>query len=311
MKVFSCDFQVFFLEKNDTLGMAAVLWIEYVVVRAFLSALAAIPYPESLRIIRFLARFLCTGSRILKRRIRNNLRIAFGNELAPDKVEDVVRGAFETLGRHAVEFSQMIRRRERGFTVENPEILREAHRKGKGVVLVSAHLGCFAKLVLVPPLLGLPASVIMKKQRNRLLQQWVVGLMKRHFGVDVLLKKTAADHVGSELVQGRVVGFFADQRPRGGGVPASFFGQHVDVPSGPAVCAKRYGSPLVVITLRSGAKGAHVARCEGPLTSEGTLEEISQRWVDVVERRIREHPEEWMWMHRRWRPDSQACPAKN
>ena len=283
--------------------MSAALWIEYVLVRTFLSALAAIPYPGSLRTIRSLSRLLYVGSRILKRRIRENLRIAFGNELAPERTEDVVRGAFETLGRHAVEFAQMIRRRNRGFVLENPGILRDAHGKGKGVVLVSAHLGCFAKLVLVPPLLGLPASVIMKKQRNRHLQQWVVGLMKRHFGVDVLLKKTAAEHVGGELLQGKIVGFFADQRPRGGGVRSSFFGRGVDVPSGPAVCARRYGSPLVVITLRSGAKGDHVARCEGPFSSEGSLEEISQRWVDVVERRIREHPEEWMWMHRRWRPD--------
>jgi len=282
--------------------VTAVLWVEYVLVRAFLSALAAIPYPGSLRVIRSLSRLLYVASRILKRRIRNSLRIAFGNELSPAKFEEVVRGSFEMLGQHAVEFSQMIRRRDRGFAVENPEILREAYRKGKGVILVSAHLGCFAKLVLVPPLLGLAASVIMKKQKNRLLQQWVVGLMKRHFGVDVLLKKSAADHVGGELVRGRVVGFFADQRPRGGGVPACFFGQEVDVPSGPAVCAKRYGSPIVVITLRSGPKGSHVARCEGPLISEGSLEEISQRWVDVVEQRIREHPEEWMWMHRRWRP---------
>ena len=286
--------------------MQAVLWIEYVVVRAFLSALAAIPYPESLRTIRTLSRFLYVGSRILKRRIRNNLRIAFGDELAPEKTENVVKGAFETLGRHAVEFSQMVRRRDRGFVLEHPEILREAYERGKGVVLVSAHLGCFAKLVLVPPLLGLPASVIMKKQRNRLLQQWVVGLMKRQFGVDVLLKKTAADHVGSELLRGRVVGFFADPRPRGGGVPASFFGHRVDVPAGPAVCAKRYGSPVVVITLSSDAKGNHVARCEGPLSSEGSLEDISQRWVDAVERRIREHPKEWMWMHRRWRPEGKS-----
>ena len=305
MKAFSSEFQAFFLEKYDTLEVQAVLWIQYVVVRAFLSALAAIPYPGSLRTIRTLSRFLYVGSRILKRRIRNNLRIAFGDELAPGKTEDVVKGAFETLGRHAVEFSQMVRRRDRGFVMENPEILREAYERGKGVVLVSAHLGCFAKLVLVPPLLGLPASVIMKKQRNRLLQQWVVGLMKRHFGVDVLLKKTAADYVGSELLRGRVVGFFADQRPRGGGVPASFFGHRVDVPSGPAVCAKRYGSPVVVITLRSGAKGHHVARLEGPLSSEGSLEDISQRWVDVVERRIRENPGEWMWMHRRWRPEGE------
>jgi lauroyl/myristoyl acyltransferase len=45
----------------------------------------------------------------------------------------------------------------------------------------------------------------------------------------------------------------------------------------------------------------HVVRFDGPVSTDGSHEEISQRWLAILEARIREHPEQWMWMHRRWR----------
>jgi len=42
-------------------------------------------------------------------------------------------------------------------------------------------------------------------------------------------------------------------------------------------------------------------RCDGPVDPVGSLAEITRRWMAIIEARIREHPEQWMWMHRRWR----------
>jgi KDO2-lipid IV(A) lauroyltransferase len=281
--------------------MSPFCWIEFFVVRFLAAFLQAVPFPVALRWGRMFGTLVYLGSPTLRRRVRENLRIAFGDDPEAAAPRVCVQKVFESVGLHAAELSQMLRRGRRGFTLENGDLIREAHRQGRGVVLVSAHLGCFVKLVLVPGILGLPASVIMKRQTNQRLQDWVVNVLSRRFGVDVLLKKEAGDQLGDELRRGRLVGFFADQRPRGGGVSARFFGREVEVPRGPAVCAKRYGAPVIVLTLLSRSDGTHVARCEGPLSTDGSLEDISRRWIGVVESRIREHPEQWMWMHRRWR----------
>jgi KDO2-lipid IV(A) lauroyltransferase len=280
--------------------------LEYLLVRMLLAVLQGMPYAAALRfgsLPGVLAYWLAS---VPRRRTESNLQLACGGALDAMRTEAITRGAFDTMGRPAAEVAPLARRGHRGFTLENPEILERAHRLGRGIILVSAHMGCFARLMLVPKLMGIPASPIMKKQRNRRLLQWNMELMKDHFDLDVLLKTTAVDHIPGELQLGRLVGFFADQHPRAGGFPAPYFGRPILVTAGPAVYAKRYGSPIVVLTPVSRSDGTHVARCEGPVSPEGTLEEISRRWLALVEARIHDHTEQWMWMHRRWREQEVA-----
>jgi Kdo2-lipid IVA lauroyltransferase/acyltransferase len=116
-----------------------------------------------------------------------------------------------------------------------------------------------------------------------------------------VVKKEARDRVPDLLQEGRVVVLFADQHPRKGGFPATFFGHPVNAAAGPAVYAKRYGTPLIVATSALHSDGTHVVRFDGPVPIEGSHEEISQGWLSILEARIREYPEQWMWMHRRWR----------
>ncbi|MBV8879681.1 MAG: hypothetical protein JO332_06955, partial [Planctomycetaceae bacterium] len=56
----------------------------------------------------------------------------------------------------------------------------------------------------------------------------------------------------------------------------------------------------VVLTLNSKPDGTHVVHVDDVATG-GSLSDLSQRWMSVLENRIREHPEQWMWMHRRWK----------
>jgi lauroyl/myristoyl acyltransferase len=58
---------------------------------------------------------------------------------------------------------------------------------------------------------------------------------------------------------------------------------------------------MVVLTIAAEPGGGLVARFDGPVDTSGTAEEVSQRWLDLLEARIREAPGQWMWMHRRWR----------
>jgi KDO2-lipid IV(A) lauroyltransferase len=281
--------------------MSLARLVEYLLIRALLSILQSLPYEGAVRFGRLLGDLGYWVAVTPRRRVEANLRLAFGGALDRKEEERIAREVFQNIGRHVAELAHLPRRRTRGFSLENGDVLQDAYRLGKGVILVSAHLGSFARLIVVPGLLGIPASAILKRQKNLRLLQWLIGQMKRHFRLDVVLKSDAVDQIGSELKRGRMVGFFADQHPIAGGFDGSFFGRPVQVAKGPALYAKRYGSPIVLITLQSSMGGHHVARCEGPVSADGTLEEISQRWLDLIEARIREHPEQWMWMHRRWR----------
>jgi len=249
------------------------------------------------RLIGAVAWHLCGG---LRRQTRRNLNLAFGKTLNAGENERIARGAFDVLGRNITDVANLAGRPYRGLIVENVELLRAAYDQGKGVVLVSAHMGCFSRLSAVPRFLGMKGASIMKKQKNSALLDWGRVFLKRALHLEVILKTDAPQEVAEYLREGRLVGFFADQRPRSGGFKGHFFGQPVMIAPGPAICARRYKAPMVVLTLNSQADGKHVVRVDA-VDTRGSLENLSQRWMSILEDRIREHPEQWMWMHRRWK----------
>jgi len=280
---------------------------EYAAVRSLLSVVRTLSYKASVRLgsmIGAVAWRIC-GS--LRKYTLRNLELAYGKTLDAREALRIARGTFDVLGRNITEVANLACRPYHKLEVENAEALHSAYGRGRGVVLVSAHMGCFARLVAVPSLLGMKGACIMKKQKNGTLLDWARAFMKRTFNMHIILKTEAPSEVAEYLRDGRLVGFFADQRPRSGGFPGRFFGQPVMIAPGPAICARRYKVPMVVLTLDSRPDGRHVARVDS-IDTGGSLQELSQRWMSVIEDRIREHPEQWMWMHRRWK-DLEGQPA--
>jgi Kdo2-lipid IVA lauroyltransferase/acyltransferase len=278
--------------------------IEFVMARSLLAILQSLPYAYSLKLAGSLARLAYRFESTPRRRTIEHLRLAYGDTLSPARIDEIARGVFESMLCHAAEAAHIFRRAFDRLRVENANILKEAYAPGRGVVIVSAHMGHFIRMAAIPRLLGVSAAVIMKNQRNNRLLQWGIRELKRRYDLDVILKKKARDLVSAELAAGRIVGFFADQHPRNGGFPARFFGHMILAATGPAIYAKRFNCPLLVFTAARERDGTHVLRFDGPISTAGTLEEVSQRWLNILEQRIREYPEQWMWMHRRWRTES-------
>ena len=289
--------------------------VEYFVVRALLAALRCAGYPASLRFADWVARLAYRYSATPRERALHHLNLAYGGAQGREEAEKVARGVFRTICRHIAEVAHATRQARIGLRIENPELLKDAYARGRGVVVVSAHMGCWIRMAVIPRVLGVRAAVVMKKQRNDALLQWGIRYLKLHFDMDVVQKKDARDQIVQYLQEGGIVTLFADQHPRKGGFPGRFFGREVTAAAGPAVYAKRFDCPLLVFTAARHADGTQVLRFDGPVSTEGSCEEVSQRWLDLLEARIREHPEQWMWMHRRWRgagtemPDRSAAAA--
>ena len=68
--------------------------------------------------------------------------------------------------------------------------------------------------------------------------------------------------------------------------------------SGPAVYAKRLGCPLFILTAILKPDGSHVLRFTGPISTDGSHEDVTQRWISELEARIREKPDQWSWMRK-------------
>ncbi len=276
--------------------------LEYLAVRGAFAALQAMPACACRAFARALGGAVHALDARHRTRTVEHLRYAFGDALANGQAEELARRVFDTVARHTADFVHLPRRRDVPIRLENVEILHRAREGGRGVVAVSAHLGSFSLLGRVAKALGVPSAVVLKRQKNPRLLAWVRASVERHFGVEVVLKPDAPRAAPGILRAGKVLVLYADQHPIAGGVPATFFGRPVEAAAGPAVFAKRYRCPLIVVTLHAAPDG-HVVRFDGPVSTEGSLAEISQRWLDLLEARIREHPDQWTWTHRRWRAE--------
>lgn len=272
--------------------------LQYLIVRAVFAALQAISYRTCLRLARKLGRLVYRLDRGHRRLALEHLRLAYGERADLDRL---ARSVYETMALHAAEFVHLPRRGYRGLKIENGEALERAQSAGRGLIVVSAHLGPFGLLGVLGRSLGIRASVVLKRQKNLPLLNWAIGQIDRHFGVQAVLKHDARDQAAEILRAGRALVLFADQHPISGGIPGVFFGRPVEAAAGPTVFSRRFGCPLFVATVVFGADGVPAARVEGPISTEGTPEEVSARWLGLLEARIREHPGQWMWMHRRWR----------
>lgn len=167
--------------------------LEYLVARSFLAMLQSLPYDASLRLARSLARLLFRFKSTPQRRTVEHLRFAYGDTLSLAQVDTIACGVFESMLCHAAEAAHIFRRDFERLRVENAEILKAAYARGRGVVVVSAHMGYFVRMAVIPRMLDVSAAIIMKNQRNDRLLRWGIRELKRRYDLDVILKKQARD----------------------------------------------------------------------------------------------------------------------
>lgn len=178
-----------------------------------------------------------------------------------------------------------------------------------GLLAVTGHLGNWE---LMLPIVGLrlsrPVAVVARELTNGLLEERVVEPLRSRFGARVIHKKNALRGVIRVLRDGGAVGLLIDQKTgRRQGVPVAFFGREVVAVSTPAVLQRRFGVPVVAMFLVRRQDGGYRLEVTPPLElpdaagDEDAVQRLTQMHQAVIEAKIREYPEQWLWMHDRWR----------
>jgi len=240
-----------------------------------------------------------------------NLHIAFDQEKSKREIHAIAKRTFQNLGMTAVEFFRIPRMDvetfKRKVEVVGREIAEEVLYNKKGALLLLSHLGNWEMMGLMSKVLENPIMVIARPiKKNRWLDR-MVSEIREATGLEVISTGKASRKVIQALSQNRLVGILIDQRAkRSEGVWVDFFGRTASTTPALAVLAMRTGSPVLpVFMIRNGYR-KHRLLVQEPLQFADTgdvkkdVETNTQLINHTLESMIRQYPDQWFWVHRRW-----------
>jgi KDO2-lipid IV(A) lauroyltransferase len=249
--------------------------------------------------------------------VLDNMRRVFGDVLSDDEIKRLAQAHYAHIWKLIVEFLRFplmsAARRARLVRVENEQMVREVQRRGKGVLLLTGHFGNF-EVATAAGMLAFPEArdrfhFVRRPFKPRWLENLVYGRSRR-LGFGSLPKRGSLDLFIERLEAGDLILFPFDQYASGrDGIQVDFFGHPAGTFRSLAIIARATGAPVVPAATWREPDGRHVLRFEEPLAPipcDDYDEEIrlnTRAYNAMLERLILRHPEQWWWMHRRWKDD--------
>jgi Kdo2-lipid IVA lauroyltransferase/acyltransferase len=240
------------------------------------------------------------------------LRQAFGDRLDADALRRLCRENFAHYGVVLAEFlrlpgvsdAQLLER----FTVAGLERAARARARGRGLIILTGHVGNWEYLACAQAAWDLDMLVITRRAHQRGVDRFWQGI-RRARAARFLDAHRSLKEVRRHLRRGGTVGMSIDQHEGGTtGVRVPFFGREAGTIRAPALLAARTGCPVIMLLSWRDAQGTHHAEFseEIPLVPGRDLGEVvaltTARYTAALEDFIREHPAQWSWVHRRWKP---------
>jgi len=259
----------------------------------------------------------------LRRRvILENLRRVFGDATPAAEIERLAQAHYAHLGRLLGEFLRFpwlsAERRRAMVRVDNLDALIAALEQGKGVLILTGHFGSFE----VATAAGLDSYPQARGRfwfvRRPVKSEWLDALLTRRFrraGFGVLPKRAGLEAILDKLAAGDLVVFPFDQHAgRKEGVLVEFFGHPAGTFRSLAVIALTTGAPVVPASSWREPDGSHVLRFEQPLApiedpdTNEAIRRNTRAYNAALELMIVRRPEQWWWVHRRWKPWPERKP---
>ncbi len=293
--------------------MKRLLWLlEAVIVVVLSFPLALLPYKCSLKAGGFFG-FLLFYAWAGRRRIAiENIKksVQSGTLSVSETAEKIARGSFVNFGKSIAEVVRIYY----GFgdiLIDNVVIKGEEHyskakAKGKGVIFVTGHCGNWELMALAFGVKVSPSFVVARAQDNPYING-IIGKIRGRYGNGVIYKKGALKGILTCLKKEGTVGILMDQAVvRDEGYIINFLGRGAWTTKMPALIARKTGTPVIPAFIsREGTGHVMTIYPEARLTredkSESALIEDTQRLSSYVDEYIKEHPTEWLWIHRRWK----------
>jgi len=222
-----------------------------------------------------------------------------------DTLKNIGKGGVELIAHSRLDtdyFDNMI-------SVEGEENLDNALKLGKGVVAISAHFGNFPFLVMKLGYQGYPFSYIIRESREKGLTHYLnsLGHLSGARSIPDKPPKVCVEQSLRCLRENRILFLQIDLNVISGGIYVDFFGHMVPTFKGPLVLAMRTGAPIIPVFIVRENGNRHKIIIDRPVDLDLTGEknkDISTNLTKlskIVESYIRQYPDQWWWIHQRWR----------
>ena len=247
--------------------------------------------------------------------IVENLRRVFGAAVPAVEIERLAQAHYAHLWQLVVEFFRFrwlsASRRRALVRVENLDVFADAFHRGRGVLVLTGHFGNW-EVATVAGIAGYPeVRGRFHFVRRPIKPRWLDALVTRRFeraGFGVIAKRGSLDRIVSLLEQGDIVVFPFDQYAGGAdGIDVEFFGQPAGTFRSLAVIALSTQSPVLPAASWREPDGRHVLRFETAVTTvdvdnvNQSIIRTTRAFNAAIERLVLRHPEQWWWVHRRWK----------
>ena len=241
-----------------------------------------------------------------------NMRLVLKDELTPEEIDRLVEQNFTHMGLVIVEFIMLRKLNRHNFrnyidlTIEGEKYLKKAYAEGKGVIIYAAHLGNWEWLGAILSFLGYPVTAIAQQQHNQSFDR-SINKIRRDTGVRIIFTWNISHRDAYlALKNNECLYLLGEQYPFSNGWPVRFFGQPTDAFSGVVRFAKKTGASIVpTFLVREGWRRHRLIFLEphqvAKEADQKEQQKILQELTDEVETMIRDYPEQWLWIHERWR----------
>jgi KDO2-lipid IV(A) lauroyltransferase len=290
-------------------------FVLYLLLRTLMFLVRLLPRRPALtlgRVLGALAYYVVPRQR---KRTLANLRSVFAGEKSECEIKSLARKVFENLAMTSVDvilFTRLNQNTLREWLNYDDEFARVNRLldEGKGILMITGHVGNWELVAAAFGVMGYHGAVVGRRIYYEKYDSVIVNL-REQVRVRTVYRDDSPKEILSVLRANQILGILADQDVDSvEGIFVEFFGRPAYTPTAPVKIALAAETPIVpVFVIREGWQYRLVL--EEPIRprvtglKEEAIREYTQKWSVVVERHIREHPEQWVWMHDRWKTMSQ------
>ncbi len=289
-------------------GQKFVRWLIYIQLKIFHFFILLLPFKVSIWLISqlgILTYYFLKRSRLI---VLDNLSRCFPEKDAKE-IRRIARESFRNQAKNLIEVVSLskinLSRLQTLVSAEGLDNLSNALKEGKGVLILSAHLGNWELLGVYLSMVGYPINVIARRIYDERLNNILVNLRESK-GVKCILRSESVYQVLRCLRRNEALGVLIDQDTKVQGVFVEFFGRLAYTPQGLAALSLRTGAIVVPgFIVRVGNKHKVIIKKKVELKrsqdEKQDIKDNTQIFTKIIESMISSYPSQWVWMHERWK----------